>query len=80
MVQGQTLFHTSGDFGSFFACGQPAKYQRTTNVQPSIDETASSPDVTVVEVLSSLRSGGRTVPTLHVWRLISNMCGMNSLL
>jgi Pro-kumamolisin, activation domain len=48
VVQGQTLFHASGDFGSFFACGQPAKYQRTTNVQPSIDETASSPDVTVV--------------------------------
>jgi subtilase family serine protease len=48
VVQGQTLFHASGDFGSFFACGQPAKYQSTTNVQPSIDETASSPDVTVV--------------------------------
>lgn len=48
VVQGQTLFHASGDFGSFFACGQPAKFQRTTNAQPSIDETASSPDVTVV--------------------------------
>lgn len=48
VIQGQTLFHASGDFGSFFACGQPAAKERMTGVQPSIDETASSPDVTVV--------------------------------
>jgi subtilase family serine protease len=52
VVQGQTLFHASGDYGSFYDCGQPPKNstdkKTTTGVQPSIDETASSPDVTVV--------------------------------
>jgi subtilase family serine protease len=48
VVQGQTFFHASGDFGSFFDCGQPAGSQGVTGVQPSIDETASGPDVTNV--------------------------------
>lgn len=58
VVQGRPLFHASGDFGSFFDCGQLAKKQPMTGVQFSIDETASNPDVTVVgrrySILSSL--------------------------
>jgi len=45
VIQGQTFFHASGDFGSFFDCGQPASSQGVTGVQPSIDETGASPDV-----------------------------------
>jgi subtilase family serine protease len=42
VVQGQTLFHSSGDYGSFYPCGQPA-----SGLQPSIEESSASSDVTV---------------------------------
>lgn len=85
VVQGQTLFHASGDFGSFFACGQPAKYQRTTNVQPSIDETASSPDVTVVGGTQFSPVWGpdgantsRLAPNIeHVWNELTLSAGIS---
>jgi subtilase family serine protease len=43
VVQGQTVFHASGDFGSYFQCPNPV-----TGQQPSVDEAAASPNVTVV--------------------------------
>jgi len=48
VVQGQTLFHSSGDYGSFYPCGQPGDTQGATGVQPSVEESSASPDVTVV--------------------------------
>ena len=48
MLQGQTLFHSSGDFGSFYPCGQPASTPGQTTIQPSIEESSASSDVTVV--------------------------------
>jgi subtilase family serine protease len=47
VIQGQTLFHSSGDYGSFYPCGQPASTPGQTGVQPSIEESSASPDVTV---------------------------------
>jgi len=47
-MQGQTLFHSSGDYGSFYPCGQPASTQGESGVQPSIEESSASSDVTVV--------------------------------
>jgi len=46
--QGQTYFHASGDFGSYFDCGQPTANPGATDVEPSIDESAASEDVTEV--------------------------------
>ena len=54
--QGMTIFHASGDFGSFFDCGQPGMSNGATDIQPSIDESAASADVTVV-------GGTQFVPT-----------------
>jgi len=48
VMQGQTYFHASGDFGSYFDCGQPTDTQGTTDVQPSVDESAAGEDVTLV--------------------------------
>ncbi len=48
VTQGQTLFHSSGDYGSFYPCGQPGNSQGQTNVQPSVEESSASADVTVV--------------------------------
>ncbi|MGO9059198.1 MAG: protease pro-enzyme activation domain-containing protein [Candidatus Binataceae bacterium] len=48
VIQGQTLFHSSGDYGSFYPCGQPASTPGETGVQPSIEESSASSDVTVV--------------------------------
>jgi kumamolisin len=48
VVQGQTLFHSSGDFGSNYPCGQPGTTPGESGVQPSIEESSASPDVTVV--------------------------------
>jgi hypothetical protein len=70
VAQGQTLFHASGDFGSFFDCGQPADIQRVTAVQPSIDETASSPDLTVVGG-SQFLAGGNGINTSWRQRLFA---------
>jgi len=64
VAQGQTLFHASGDFGSFFACGQPSPTRAVTGVQPSIDETASSPDVTVVGGTQFAAGGNGTNTTV----------------
>ncbi len=47
-MQGQTYFHASGDFGSYFDCGQPSAKQGSTDVEPSVDESAASEDVTEV--------------------------------
>jgi len=43
VVQGQTVFHASGDYGSYFPCKNPV-----TGQQPNVDEAAASPNVTVV--------------------------------
>jgi subtilase family serine protease len=48
VIQGQTLFHSSGDFGSFYPCGQPSGTPGDTGVQPSVEESSASSDVTVV--------------------------------
>ncbi len=48
VVQGQTLFHSSGDYGSFYPCGQPGTTPGATGIQPSIEESSASSDVTVV--------------------------------
>ena len=48
VIQGQTLFHSSGDYGSFYPCGQPASTPGQSGVQPSIEESSASSDVTVV--------------------------------
>ena len=48
MIQGQTLFHSSGDYGSFYPCGQPGSTPGQSGVQPSIEESSASSDVTVV--------------------------------
>jgi subtilase family serine protease len=47
-TKGMTIFHASGDFGSFFDCGQPGVVNGASGIQPSIDESAASADVTVV--------------------------------
>lgn len=57
VMQGQTYFHASGDFGSYFDCGKPTDTEATTDVQPSVDETAASEDVTLV-------GGTQFTPTL----------------
>jgi subtilase family serine protease len=43
VVQGQTVFRASGDYGSYFQCANPV-----TGGQPSVDEDAASPNDTVV--------------------------------
>ncbi|HTW88354.1 MAG TPA: protease pro-enzyme activation domain-containing protein, partial [Candidatus Binataceae bacterium] len=48
VMQGQTLFHSSGDYGSFYPCGQPSNQRGETGIQPSIEESSASSDVTVV--------------------------------
>jgi subtilase family serine protease len=48
VTQGQTLFHSSGDYGSFYPCGQPGTSQGETEVQPSVEESSANADVTVV--------------------------------
>jgi subtilase family serine protease len=71
VAQGQTIFHSSGDYGANWKCGSPAakfpnqqSYQQsqcaaasasatpapdsTANIQPSVDEEATSPNITVV--------------------------------
>jgi subtilase family serine protease len=48
VTQGQTLFHSSGDYGSNYPCGQPANRQGETGLQPSIEESSANPDITVV--------------------------------
>ncbi len=48
VMQGQTLFHSSGDYGSFYPCGQPAATPGATGLQPSVQESSASADVTVV--------------------------------
>ena len=50
VMQGQTLFHSSGDFGANYLCGQPGPTPGgvATGMQPSIEESFASSDVTVV--------------------------------
>jgi subtilase family serine protease len=48
VMQGQTVFHSSGDYGSFYPCGQPGSTPGATGIQPSIEEASASSDVTVV--------------------------------
>ena len=47
VIQGQTLFHSSGDYGSFYSCGQPTSTTGESGIQPSIEESSASSDVTV---------------------------------
>jgi|GEM_PF-1522262 subtilase family serine protease len=48
VIQGQTVFHSSGDFGANYVCGQPGSTSGPTTNQPSIEESFASADVTVV--------------------------------
>ena len=48
VMQGQTLFHSSGDYGSNYPCGQPTSTPGESGVQPSVEESSASSDVTVV--------------------------------
>jgi subtilase family serine protease len=48
VMQGQTLFHSSGDYGSNYTCGQPTSTTGESGIQPSIEESSASSDVTVV--------------------------------
>ncbi len=64
VAQGQTLFHASGGFGSFWMCGQPSAHKQNTGVQPSIAETFSSPDVTLVGGTQFVAGGNGTNTTV----------------
>lgn len=48
VMQGQTVFHSSGDYGANYVCGQPGNQSGPTGKQPSIEESFASSDVTVV--------------------------------
>jgi len=80
VMQGQTYFHASGDFGSYFDCGQPTAMPGNTDVQPSIDESAASEDVTEVggtQFDPSYDAKGRVTSTIgagveHVWNKWKN--------
>jgi subtilase family serine protease len=75
VAQGQTLFHSSGDYGSFYPCGQPGETDGPTGVQPSVEESSASADVTVVggtQFIPEYDSSGANTSVLapgfeHVW-------------
>ncbi|MGO9449987.1 MAG: protease pro-enzyme activation domain-containing protein [Candidatus Binataceae bacterium] len=74
VAQGQTFFHSSGDYGSYYPCGQPTTTLTQTDVQPSIEESYANEDVTVVGGTQfTYPTGGATpLPTLapgveYVW-------------
>ncbi|HEY6420265.1 MAG TPA: S53 family peptidase [Candidatus Binataceae bacterium] len=77
VMQGQTYFHASGDFGSYFDCGQPTETMGTTDVEPSIDESAATEDVTQVggtQFIPKLDAKGRVSASIqpgdeHVWNV-----------
>jgi len=77
VAKGMTIFHASGDFGSYFDCGQPGMAPGATSIQPSIDESAASGDVTVVggtQFVPSYNSTGADTSVIgpgveYVWNM-----------